>query len=371
MKLPLYVLDILNTLDKAGFESFVVGGAVRDYLLGKTPYDYDITTSATPKEVIALFPKTTPYGIKFGTVTVLSKEPVEVTTFRKDGYYVDGRRPLEVSFSKKIEEDLYRRDFTVNAIAYSPTIGFYDPVGGKEDLKLKLIRAVGTASNRFAEDSLRILRAVRFLAKLGRPWKIEDETFVAMKNSAHLIKRLSKERITDELIKLIVSESALYGLELLSVITNDAFGASLALVDLDSLPFKMNLRLASLVKANTWLTDWLILPKKTLRYIKKMLVNQPIPENLTDLRHLCFLVGREYLDDWLLLRGLKPKSKEIESHAIFVSDLAISGNDIKHLGKGPQIGTMLDKLAYLVRENQTLNTKEALLKIIGDQKEPS
>ena len=130
MQLPSYVQEIVNVLNQAGHEAFVVGGAVRDYLLGEIPHDYDIATSATPKEVIALFPRTTSYGMKFGSVTVLAKRPVEVTTFRREGRYMDARRPLDVSFSKKIDDDLLRRDFTINAIAYSPKTGIYDPLCG-------------------------------------------------------------------------------------------------------------------------------------------------------------------------------------------------------------------------------------------------
>ena len=371
MQLPSYVQEIVNVLNQAGHEAFVVGGAVRDYLLGEIPHDYDIATSATPKEVIALFPRTTSYGMKFGSVTVLAKRPVEVTTFRREGRYMDARRPLDVSFSKKIDDDLLRRDFTINAIAYSPKTGIYDPLCGIGDLELKIIRAVGDPVERFREDALRILRAVRFLAKLGPPWQIEEKTLEAMAASSHLVKKLSKERITDEIVRIASSRFASYGLEALEKISETAFGHPLQPLDLDALPLCEDLRLAGLTKANPWLFSWLVLSKKTQKYLEKVHLNRPIPESLPELRHLCAQVGRDHLDHWLILRGEPPRLHEIADDPIGIQDLAVGGKDLQKLfGEGPQVGEVLERLAYLVREDPSLNTREKLLQLASDQKEP-
>ena len=182
MQLPKYVLDILQTLENAGYESYVVGGSVRDNLLGRTPHDYDIATQALPTSIIALFPHTASTGIKFGTVTVLSEAPVEVTTFRKDGPYCDRRRPTNVTFSPRILDDLARRDFTINAIAYSPIRGLYDPFLGQIDLQNRVIKTVGKPQKRFQEDALRILRGIRFCSSLGSDWSLESATAKAMKS---------------------------------------------------------------------------------------------------------------------------------------------------------------------------------------------
>ena len=158
----------MEILKNNGYESYVVGGCVRDSLLGCTPEDWDITTSATPSQVKALFPKTFDTGIRHGTVTVLiDHTPFEVTTFRQDGDYVNHRTPAQVEFTTSIEEDLARRDFTVNAMAYNPSRGLVDPFGGQKDLEKSLLRCVGDANLRFTEDALRMLRAVRFSAQKG------------------------------------------------------------------------------------------------------------------------------------------------------------------------------------------------------------
>ena len=167
-EIPSKVETIIHTLEAAGFEAYAVGGCVRDALLGRTPNDWDITTSATPEQVKALFHRTVDTGIAHGTVTVLlDKDGFEVTTYRVDGEYEDGRHPKEVTFTASLEEDLKRRDFTINAMAYNPKKGLVDLFGGQEDLEKKVIRCVGDPLERFTEDALRIMRAVRFSAQLG------------------------------------------------------------------------------------------------------------------------------------------------------------------------------------------------------------
>ncbi len=196
---------ILRALRDSGYEAYIVGGCVRDSLLGKTPADWDITTSARPEQVKEVFKKTVDTGIKHGTVTVLINDgKYEVTTFRTDGVYTDHRHPDEVTFSSDLEEDLKRRDFTVNAMAYSAETGVVDLFGGMDDMEKKIIRAVGDPESRFGEDALRMMRAVRFSAQLG--YDIDPGTAEAVKKLAPTLSAVSGERIRDELEKLLVSE---------------------------------------------------------------------------------------------------------------------------------------------------------------------
>ncbi|MDP4180553.1 MAG: HD domain-containing protein [Bacillota bacterium] len=204
LKLPDEVKYILNKLNSNGYEAFVVGGCVRDSLLGSKPKDWDITTNALPLETKALFKKTIDTGLKHGTVTVvMNNENFEITTYRIDGEYTDNRRPDKVEFTSSIKEDLGRRDFTVNALAYHPTEGLIDFWGGKEDLEGKIIRAVRNPDERFKEDALRMLRAIRFCAQLN--FHIEPCTFKAIINNCKLIKNISLERIRDEITKTLIS----------------------------------------------------------------------------------------------------------------------------------------------------------------------
>lgn len=204
--IPEKVQYIINTLIDHGFEAYAVGGCVRDMILGKNPEDWDITTSAKPYEVKRVFRRTVDTGIQHGTVTVLlDKDHYEVTTYRLDGVYEDNRHPKEVTFTSNLEEDLKRRDFTINAMAYNPKYGIVDLFGGMDDLKYRLIRCVGKPYERFDEDALRILRAVRFSAQLD--FNIEDDTKAAIKEKAGLLKNISAERIRMELTKLLVSDN--------------------------------------------------------------------------------------------------------------------------------------------------------------------
>ncbi len=204
IQIPEPAAFIVNTLNDAGFEAYVVGGCVRDSLLGRTPKDWDITTSARPKQVKALFRRTIDTGIKHGTVTVMiGQEGFEVTTYRIDGSYGDGRHPDSVSYTDQLAEDLKRRDFTINAMAYHPKDGVIDIATGLQDLKDGVIRCVGRAADRFGEDALRMLRAVRFAAQLG--FDIDEETKEAVKDLAPNLSKISAERIRDELIKLLTS----------------------------------------------------------------------------------------------------------------------------------------------------------------------
>lgn len=202
--LPEKVRQIINCITEAGFEAYAVGGCIRDSILGREPDDWDITTSATPLQVKQLFRRTIDTGIQHGTVTVmLDREGFEVTTYRIDGKYEDGRHPREVTFTPNLEEDLKRRDFTINAMAYNEQDGLVDLFGGMEDIKAGIIRCVGDPKARFNEDALRIMRAIRFAAQLG--YEIDHETKQAIGELAPNLKKISAERIQVELTKLVVS----------------------------------------------------------------------------------------------------------------------------------------------------------------------
>ena len=202
--LPRKVLMIINNLQLHGYEAYAVGGCVRDSILARRPEDWDITTSARPEEIKRLFRRTVDTGIEHGTVTVLlGKDSFEVTTYRIDGDYEDGRHPKKVVFTRSLEEDLRRRDFTINAMAYNDEVRLVDVFGGMKDLNHHLIRCVGDPDERFSEDALRILRAVRFSAQLNFP--IEPGTADAVRRLAPTLKKISAERIRTELVKLLVS----------------------------------------------------------------------------------------------------------------------------------------------------------------------
>ncbi|MBP3569752.1 MAG: CCA tRNA nucleotidyltransferase [Lachnospiraceae bacterium] len=206
IQVPEKVNKIIETLLAQGYEAYAVGGCVRDSLLGREADDWDITTSASPYEVKALFRRTIDTGIQHGTVTVMfDKEGFEVTTYRIDGEYEDGRHPKEVLFTKNLEEDLKRRDFTINAMAYNEQTGMVDIFGGVEDLQNKIIRCVGVAGDRFDEDALRIMRAFRFSAQLG--FSIEEKTRMAAAERAENLRKISAERIRVELTKLLLSKN--------------------------------------------------------------------------------------------------------------------------------------------------------------------
>lgn len=219
---------ILDRLDSAGYDAYFVGGMVRDVLLRRDVYDADITTSASPEEVLSLFEKAIPTGIKHGTVTVVVERiNIEVTTFRLDGEYLDNRRPKEVIFTNSLVSDLSRRDFTINAMAKGLSGCLVDPFGGKADLEAGLIRAVGKAIVRFEEDGLRILRGIRFVSKLG--FDVERDTLDAMEKCRHLLAQLSLERIRKELEGIMAGD---YRVKALKIMRDGLL--------FDSLPFLEN-----------------------------------------------------------------------------------------------------------------------------------
>jgi poly(A) polymerase/tRNA nucleotidyltransferase (CCA-adding enzyme) len=222
MEIPREVKFIIEKLKEKGFEAYIVGGCVRDFLRDIEPEDWDIATNAKPEEIQKIFPKSF-YSNKFFTVTVQTEsenpklKEIEITTYRKEAKYTDKRHPDEVKFAKTIEEDLSRRDFTINALALGSDLclTLIDLFNGQKDLKNKIIRAVGNPEERFSEDALRMIRAVRFAVCLGEGWKIEEKTAEAIEKNSFWLKMISKERIRDEFLKIIMSEKAAQGIELL------------------------------------------------------------------------------------------------------------------------------------------------------------
>ena len=222
--LPTNVMTIFKVLEQYDKDIFLVGGCVRDMFLNREPKDYDFATSATPQEMVTIFKKeqikTFPTGIEYGTITVLiGVESFEITTFRADGDYGDGRRPSAVEYSKSIDEDLKRRDFTMNALAYNPKVGVIDNHNGIEDLNNKMIKAVGDAKERLSEDFLRAFRAIRFANQLEM--KLEKRIKIAIEDNYELVKNISKERINEELTKILTSGNPLKYVRLLSILLKD------------------------------------------------------------------------------------------------------------------------------------------------------
>jgi len=212
-KIPDEAFYVLNKLKESGYETYLVGGCVRDICLGKTPKDFDLTTNATTKEVIQLFDHTIPTGLEHGTVTVMiNKIPIETTTFRADGNYSDNRKPDSVQFGVSIKEDVMRRDFTINGLLYDGE-KIIDLVNGLDDLKSGIIRAIGRPLDRFYEDALRQMRCIRFSSQLG--FEVEFKTFIDVKSCNTLIQKISQERIRDELVKILLSDRPSEGIKLL------------------------------------------------------------------------------------------------------------------------------------------------------------
>jgi len=215
VELPKSVQEVLNKFDKAGYEIYIVGGAVRDIIMGRSTNDWDFTTNATPEEILKIIPGGL-YNNQFGTVFTDNPDdparPHEVTTFRKEEGYTDARHPDKITWGKSLDEDLARRDFTINSLALDKNSKIVDLYKGADDIKQKLIRAVGDPNERFGEDALRMMRAVRIASELG--FTIEDNTFEAIKKNAPLINKIAKERVKEELFKILTSPNPYEGIVL-------------------------------------------------------------------------------------------------------------------------------------------------------------
>lgn len=381
---------ILDTLNKNGHEAYIVGGCVRDSILGRIPQDWDITTSALPEETKALFDHTFDTGIQHGTITVvLHKENYEVTTYRVDGKYADCRHPDAVSFTKNLTEDLLRRDFTMNAIAYHPAEGFRDPFHGQEDIAAKTIRGVGDPALRFQEDALRMLRCVRFAAQLG--FAIEPETWAALCANTALIQKISVERIREELEKLWLSPfqekmPLLWESGLLAQIDPTLSARLIAhsqriLDELSACPKNALLRWCVVLQdytpaeAKAFLKG-LKFDNHTLRRVCLLLEYLPkdVPTEAYPLRKLVSIIGEEATEQLLLLQSiLRPASPHGESKALFAKILAdgncltlktleVSGKDLMEIGapRGKELGSLLGTLLEMVLQEPGKNTKEIL-----------
>ena len=395
--IPADVSHIIGTLNDNGHEAYIVGGCVRDSLMGDMPKDWDITTSATPCQVAEIFPRTHETGIKHGTITVLiGRQGYEVTTYRIDGEYLDSRRPQNVIFTTNIEEDLSRRDFTMNAIAYNPSSGFVDPFGGKADIGKKIIRCVGNADCRFGEDALRMLRAVRFAGQLG--FAVDDAALLAIEANRSGLANISAERIREELVKLITGAhvSAVGLLEstglLEYVLAGHAFTGDMqkTIQLLTNCPRQVNLRLAvflacsggdyrkilralrfdnKTIRETSLYIDWLHTAIDYSRYeIKKYLrqmpqaykgVNCPRQASQLYFENLLILKSLFYPNDASRLIAIRDEARDIQAsgEVYTLRDLLVSGEDLAAAGvpRGKEIGETLEKLLDAVMRDPLQN----------------
>lgn len=400
--IPQKAIQICQTLKNAGYQAFFVGGCVRDLILGQTPKDYDITTDASPEKVMEIFPKTIPTGLQHGTVTVVLGEGVEnhfeVTTFRIEGKYTDGRRPEEVIFVNNVEQDLARRDLTINAIAYN-TISdqLIDPFNGLDDLTNKIIRAVGDPNARFQEDGLRIMRACRFAARFQ--YRIEDETFNGMKSNLETLKKVSKERIKDELCKTLMTKNPSYGILLLKGCGALDIACSFLCSAPPYLHFVSKLnkcegdletRLALLFGNCTvnLTTNELLSLKFSNKEIKRvsflldLLDKYLIIENMmtiSNYKSFMAVLKNQSPDPWeytlkqfihlteAMGLGFKRAVEKYEEVVILTrKEMVLNGDDLLTAGipPGPRIKKALDECYLEILKNPELNTKEHLLNLV-------
>ncbi|MFR5235643.1 MAG: CCA tRNA nucleotidyltransferase [Pilosibacter sp.] len=427
IEMPYEAEWIIDNIRSHGYEAFIVGGCVRDAVLGRIPGDWDITTSAKPEQVKEIFGKTVDTGLKHGTVTIIKHgSGYEVTTYRIDGEYLDGRHPETVEFTPDLREDLKRRDFTINAMAYSHETGIVDEFEGMEDLKRRVIRCVGCAKDRFTEDALRILRAVRFAAQLD--FVIEDETYKAIAEIAPNLVHVSKERIQVELTKLLLSDhpEKIWMVDVTGIADyvtsgfpevferelerenshnageNETPGTSGCLVDgasrdalkecwigLAALPADKSHRWAGFLRHMTAeqavkILRGLKLDNDTIGNVKNMITafQAPLAVDKVEIRRLLSRVT-EYqflgamqlkkLDGDETVPGILRLFEEIKEAGDCVSlkQLAVNGGDLlaKGLEKGKQIGDGLMYLLNLVLEKPELNKKDILLEKINQFKE--
>lgn len=405
--MPEAVRNIIHTIEEHGFKAYAVGGCIRDSILGRTPDDWDITTSAVPGQVKSFFRRTIDTGIVHGTVTVMvDKIGYEVTTYRIDGEYEDGRHPKSVEFSDRLVDDLCRRDFTINAMAYNETDGFVDEFNGLGDLDARIIRCVGEPKQRFTEDALRMMRAIRFSAQLG--FTIHDDTWNAIKELAPTISKISMERVHVELGKTLMSAHPDYVAEyseaglfepILPVIDNALKSrySRKILAILRHVPDNIYLRYAALFITSTpeevahTLRD-LKMDNKTVDTVSKLvkLSRIDIEETEPAVRTALNQYGRDFLPLWHeLMMAVIQASEDItgisnpakvkhlltlkrlatdilaRGDCFTIKDLDISGNDLIEYGlQGHEIGETLKALLDIVIENPKLNDKVTLIAMI-------
>ncbi len=381
--IPKYVRNVLDRLCENGEKAYVVGGSLRDMLLGKKPHDFDLASSAEPMRACEIFSdmRVIKTGLAHGTVTVLSGgQPIELTTFRVDGKYLDMRRPDSVIFTRRIEDDLSRRDFTVNAMAYNENDGLIDLFGGKEDLNNKIIRTVGDPYERFSEDALRIMRAFRFSAQLD--FEIEEKTLEAAGSLAEKLSFIAKERIFSELLRLICSPSpekplkqmrdlgvfeyvfenfvpSERAIELLSKAQNDEMSRlSLFFCDSDREAARKELvflKASGRQRSASYIVDALKLSYSTREDMAKLRAR--LSSDADVVLRLSVLLGNSNESALALLDDNTPYS---------ISQLAISGDDLISLGySGREIGKTLARLLDAVIEDPSLNNKVDLINMVN------
>ncbi len=384
---PGYALTIISRLEREGYEAYLVGGCVRDLLMGSPPKDIDIATSAKPEQVMATFPKTVPTGLRFGTVTVLLQDGrAEVTTYRVDGEYSDKRRPDAVAFSGSLREDLSRRDFTVNAMAWTPSAGLYDPFSGREDIQNRFIRCVGEPEKRYGEDALRILRGWRFCARLG--FALEPKTRLAAASLSHTLSAVSPERVRQELLGILLSPNP----DILWRPLSDGCFSHLGLVpppveQPPSLqPVPPDLRLAALLRLiapgeEAAVLTALKLDGDTRRRSLAALSAMELPSVSEEpaLRLRMMERGEQATLDGLSLRrallGEDTASPEAAVSRILsrgdclrISDLQLGGEDLLSLGvpPGPPMGALLHRLLLHCIDRPEDNDRQILLRLAGE-----
>ena len=362
---------VISMLESSGFEAFAVGGCVRDSLMNIETSDYDITTSALPEETKRVFSNfnVIETGIKHGTITVIvDKTPFEITTYRQENGYTDNRRPDEVTFVNDIKLDLSRRDFTVNAIAFSPTKGIIDPFCGIDDIDKRVIRAVGDPKKRFSEDSLRIIRALRFSSTLG--FDIDYETLMAIKELSKTLKNVSPERLYNELKKLINGNFAKTVIEEYKDSLVGIFDINDDISKLDKLEKDCSMRFAYLCKNAEEALGYLKADNETKRLVKLFLESSLIPKEVYLLKKRISSIGREDYQRVVKYRRALFDEDECcltekiidECKCLSVRELDINGNDLKMLGMtGKRIGETLDFLLDKVLKEEIVNKKEVLL----------
>lgn len=404
INLPPKVRYIINKIYENNYEAYIVGGCVRDAILGFEPNDYDITTSASPNTIQEIFKdfKCIETGIEHGTVSVVIEDEIfEITTYRIEGEYKDHRRPDKVDFTDRLEEDLKRRDFTINAMAYNEKKGLIDLFGGKEDLNNKIIKTVGNPYDRFNEDGLRMIRAIRFSSKLN--FTIEKETLKAIYDKSFIINNISLERITDEFTKIILSDKPenikyLFETKLLkylNISNEDDIGKLKQfyneIVILKKINKNLEKRLALLdyiveknnINCKSFCNE-LIYSKKVIKnhnIILTLLKNIEIDHlNKVEIKKILSGVDRNLLEEYLdISRIIYDKEKKVDeiidilseieenNECYIIKNLKVNGRDIMSLGyKNKEVGEVLNYLLEIVIEDYTVNKKDLLIKKIKE-----
>ena len=388
IELPKYIKSLIDLLNSKGYEAYAVGGCVRDCVMGRVPNDFDMTTNATPDEMLTVFSKykVIETGLKHGTLTIISEDiPVEITTYRVDGEYHDSRHPDKVYFTRNLKDDVSRRDFTVNAMAYNDKTGIVDFYGGINDINKKLIMAVGDADKRFKEDALRIIRALRFASVLC--FDIEETTAFAARKNAELLKNISAERIHVELKKLLQGKNAIKILkqysDILAYVSKEMFSfCTEKLKNLSDAPDDVNVFFAFLLvgaterEVNDALSRLKFSNAERKEITELLLLEQKdIPKNKIEMKLFISETDIELVPKYLtLLSALGEKASSAEKYygeirdnkeCVYISDLKVNGNDLSKAGisKGEKMGRALKFLLCAVINGEVENEKEALLKL--------